>query len=484
MVESNNQKLDILLQRQLFDQYPFNLAVLDPDLRIVKANNRFKEYFGDWQGKRCHEVYKRNQKACDGCKTRKTFIDGKSRISEESGFNRDGNVCHYVMHLSPLKDETGKVEFVLEISRDITEAKQWQREYDILFDRVPCYVTVIDRNLKITRANEKFRSTFGEGRGSLCYKAYKSRDIPCSNCPALQTFEDGEGHVSEQIGITKDGKEAYYIVNTSPLTRGDGAVDHVIEIATDVTQIKQLEKQNLEAERLAAVGQTVAGLAHTIKNMLMGLEGGMYMVDTGIRKNEPERLTKGWDVLQRNFNKTTELVRGFLSLAKGGQPKLKVIDPNIIVENIIELYHDSASQQGVSLIFEPDNSIEPIPLDPAGIEDCLTNLVSNGIDAALLRDDNDAEVRVSIREENKSLVYEVSDNGSGMDNEVKQKIFTTFFTTKGGKGTGLGLLTTRKIIQEHGGKIELETAHGEGSTFRIRLQRILLEHAFENIIQK
>jgi len=481
MAVPDNNRLDLILHRQLFEQYPFNLAVIDKDLCIVRANERFKEYFGDWQNKRCHEVYKRKEVACSECKTKKTFEDGKSRISEESGFDRDGNACHYVIHLSPLKDEEGKVEYVLEISRDITEAKQWQREYDILFDRVPCYVTVIDRNLKIIRANEKFRSTFGEGRGSLCYKAYKSRDMPCANCPALQTFEDGEAHVSEQVGITKDGEKTYYMVNTSPLTRGNGNVDHVIEIATDISHIKQLEKQNLEAERLAAVGQTVAGLAHTIKNMLMGLEGGMYMVDTGIRKNKPERLTRGWDVLQRNFNKTTELVRGFLSLAKGSQPKLQRIDPNIIVENIINLYGDSASQQSVLLKFEKNDSLEPIPLDPDGIEACITNLVSNGIDAVLLREEAGGEVKISIKEENKELIFEVRDNGSGMDNEIKQKIFTTFFTTKGGKGTGLGLLTTRKTVQEHGGKIEMETAEGEGSSFRIRLQRILLENAFKNM---
>jgi len=481
MDDSFNPKMDDLLQRQLFDHYPFNLAVIDPNLRIVKANTRFKEYFGDWKGRSCHEVYKRNQAACSECKTLATFKDGKSRISEEAGYDRDGNACHYVIHLTPLTNEEGKVEFVLEMSRDITEAKRWQREYDILFDRVPCYVTVVDRNLKIIRANEKFRSTFGEGRNKLCYKAYKSRVVPCTNCPALMTFEDGEAHVSEQVGITKEGERAYYIVNTSPLTRGDGQVDHVIEIATDVTQIKKLEKQNLEAERLAAVGQTVAGLAHTIKNMLMGLEGGMYMVDTGIRKNKPERVTRGWDVLQRNFNKTTELVRGFLSFAKGSQPKLVVTDPNEILVNIVNLYRDSASQQGVSLYFKPDSSIEPIPLDPDGIEACVTNLVSNGIDAALLREEENPEVKIFIHEENDELVFEVQDNGTGMDNEVKQKIFTTFFTTKGGEGTGLGLLTTRKIVQEHGGKIEMETSIGKGSIFRIRLQRLLLENAYKQI---
>jgi signal transduction histidine kinase len=109
------------------------------------------------------------------------------------------------------------------------------------------------------------------------------------------------------------------------------------------------------------------------------------------------------------------------------------------------------------------------------LETCLTNLVSNGIDAAVMREQAGGKVILRTREERDDLIFEVADNGSGMDQEVTQKIFTTFFTTKGGKGTGLGLLTTRKIVQEHGGRIETESAPDRGSTFRIRLPRQRLE---------
>jgi signal transduction histidine kinase len=109
------------------------------------------------------------------------------------------------------------------------------------------------------------------------------------------------------------------------------------------------------------------------------------------------------------------------------------------------------------------------------METCLTNLVSNGIDAASMREEPGAKVVVRTLEQNGELVFEVQDNGCGMDQELKAKIFTTFFTTKGGKGTGLGLLTTRKIVQEHGGCLEVESEPGRGSVFRIRLPRARLE---------
>jgi signal transduction histidine kinase len=139
------------------------------------------------------------------------------------------------------------------------------------------------------------------------------------------------------------------------------------------------------------------------------------------------------------------------------------------------LYRDAASRQGIELVFEAGREIGPAPLDPEGMETCLTNLVSNGIDAAVMREDPGGRVVLRTREAEGDLMFEVADNGCGMDWEVKGKVFTTFFTTKGGKGTGLGLLTTRKIVQEHGGRIEVESSPGQGSLFRIRLPRKRLE---------
>jgi signal transduction histidine kinase len=243
----------------------------------------------------------------------------------------------------------------------------------------------------------------------------------------------------------------------------------------DLREVKQLEQERLEAERLAAVGQTVAGLAHTIKNLLMGLEGGMYMVDTGIHRGDPDRLVNGWEILQRNFEKTTVLVKDFLSFAKGRLPELAPTDPNVLARNIVELYHDAAAKQGVELVLKASPEVAEAMLDPRGMETCLTNLVSNGIDAVTTLGQPGGKVVVRTREEGNDLVFEVADNGCGIDEEVKAKVFTTFFTTKGGKGTGLGLLTTRKIVQEHGGKIEIESLAGQGSTFRIRLPRSRLK---------
>ena len=115
----------------------------------------------------------------------RTFEDGKPRINDEVGFDANGRPAHYVVHIAPVFDEDGRVVYVIEMSYDVTENKSLQREYNILFERVPCYVSVINRDLQIVKANELLRDTFGDTLGEHCYEVYKDRTEQCPDCPAL-----------------------------------------------------------------------------------------------------------------------------------------------------------------------------------------------------------------------------------------------------------------------------------------------------------
>jgi len=126
-----------------------------------------------------------------------------------------------------------------------------------------------------------------------------------------------------------------------------------------------------------------------------------------------------------------------------------------------------------------DDQIEPAPFDSEEIHTCLANLVSNALDACKMSEKPDCEISIRCYLKNNSIVFEVTDQGCGMDYQVKQKVFTNFFTTKGASGTGLGLLTTRKIVQEHGGKIEFESSMSQGSIFRLIFPRAQLPEVDE-----
>jgi PAS domain S-box-containing protein len=240
----------------------------------------------------------------------------------------------------------------------------------------------------------------------------------------------------------------------------------------DLREIKRLERELLGAERLAAVGQTVAGMAHCVKNILHGLKGGSYMVNIGIKNDNQEKLTAGWNMVQRNIGRTAELVQDLLSYSKERKPEMAPCRPNEIAEEVVELMQAVAAEHKVTLEAELSPEIDEVLLDQRSLHRSLLNLVSNAIDAC--RDDPNLGkthrvILTTALGPGDTLQFDVSDNGSGMSDEVKAKLFSSFFSTKGPQGTGLGLLVTSKLVEEHKGAIEVESQLDRGTRFRILL---------------
>ncbi len=240
----------------------------------------------------------------------------------------------------------------------------------------------------------------------------------------------------------------------------------------DLREIKRLERELVNSERLAAIGQTVAGMAHCIKNILHGFKGGSYLVDLGLGKNDTNKLKTGWKMIQRNIGRTSDLVLDLLSYSKERAPEYKPCDPNETVNDVCELLKERAEENHIELIIDFDEKIGEVVMDPRTIYRAVLNLVSNAIDACLFDEDLDKEHIVHVRtalEPGTMIKFEVEDNGCGMADEVKEKLFSSFFSTKGAKGTGLGLLVTLKLIEEHKGTIDATSELNQGTTFTIRL---------------
>jgi PAS domain S-box-containing protein len=459
------------LETELFENAPLNISVIDRDYNIVQANRNFVTLFGRARGRKCFEVHMRRDQICESCSVARTFADGKVRVNEEVGVDVSGRTAHYLVHVAPIRSEDGRIDYVIEMSTDITETKRLKLEYQTLFEQVPCYVTVLNRDLRVVKANRRFRQTFGEVSGGHCFEAFKHQNRACRTCPARETFTDGEIHTSEQVGVAKDGETTHYVVTTAPASRGDAGFSHVIEMAVDVTALRRVEQEKIEAERLAAVGQTVAGLAHGIKNILTGLEGGMYFLKSGLTGGKQERLDEGWGMLTRNMDKISVLVRNLLSFSKGRVPKVQMNKPEELVAETVALYREAAAAEGITVEAKMSGNLAPAPYDSESIHTCLANLVSNAVDACKMGGKTPCRVSVRARDENGALVFEVEDEGCGMDQEVRKLAFTNFFSTKGSGGTGLGLLLTRKISQEHGGRVEFDSTPGQGSVFRLIFPR-------------
>ena len=261
--------------------------------------------------------------------------------------------------------------------------------------------------------------------------------------------------------------------------RFSGAVLHekekmvgTVAFFQDLREIKRLERELVNSERLAAIGQTVAGLSHGIKNILHGLKGGSYLVDIGIKKGDTDRLKNGWKMVNKNIDRTADLVLDLLSYSKEREPEYANCSPNEIAEEVIELLEDNARENNVRLLKELDPAIGTVSMDAHTIHSALLNLASNAIDACLFDENTGKDWYVGVkttRESERFIRFDVSDNGSGMSDELQEKLFTSFFSTKGHRGTGLGLMVTRKLVEEHGGSIEVDSQLGAGTTFTMHL---------------
>jgi signal transduction histidine kinase len=244
------------------------------------------------------------------------------------------------------------------------------------------------------------------------------------------------------------------------------AIAHQAALAVEETRYHQALVQ---AERLAAVGQTIAALSHHIKNILQGLQIGGKVLKMGIDDGDQKALRQGWTIVEKNQGKIYELVMDMLSYSKDREPSLEETDLGAVARDVVELIGPRAAELGVTLSLTLGADAPKCPADPEGVHRALLNVVGNALEAL----DGTADARVSVvtsRETDGEWVrVEVTDNGPGVPPEKQAEIFRPFVSTKGSRGTGLGLAVSRKILREHGGDIVLRSEVGKGSTFALRL---------------
>ena len=236
----------------------------------------------------------------------------------------------------------------------------------------------------------------------------------------------------------------------------------------------RLFEANVRAERLAAIGEAIAGMAHCVKNILAGMQGSSSLVEVAVKEKRYNILPKAWDILKKSSDKVASLVQNMLSYSKERQPVKKPSDINMLVCGICEIQHRAAEEEGIGLELSTDPDLPLVALDKQAIERCIQNLVLNAIDAiteARIDMDIDGRVKVITRKEPKGngVQIVVSDNGCGIPEDELPKIYNAFYSTKGSGGTGLGLSVTAKIVREHGGRIEVESELMRGTTFLVTL---------------
>jgi len=452
---------------------PCYVTVQDRDFKIIEANLLFRKYIGDPQDCYCYEIYKGRDAKCDECPVERTFLTGQKQGSEHVIRDKTGQNIEVIAYTSPIKNNRGEVSAVLEICVDVTELKFLERRVKeseaqnrLLFDEVPCYISIQDRDLRLVRTNRRFKEDFDEHLGGYCYEKYKHRTEPCIPCPVIRTFQDGKLHMSEEVVTSKHGEQAYVLVHTAPIRNAHNEITHVMEMSTNITDIRRLQSQ------LTSLGLLVGTISHGIKGLITGLDGGMYLVSSGLKKDNQERTKKGWEIIKRNVGRIRAMVFNILYYSKEREPEWERASPLQIITDVCNLLEGTARELGVEFRRDFAEEVDDFVVDPTAIHSMLVNLMENAIDACRKDlDKKDHWIEIKLMEEDDSVVYEVADNGIGMDQETREKAFSLFFSSKGVEGTGLGLFIANRIVQKHGGSIHIDSNLNGGSCFTVRLPR-------------
>ena len=243
------------------------------------------------------------------------------------------------------------------------------------------------------------------------------------------------------------------------------AIGHQAALAVEDTSYYSAMVQ---AERLAAMGQTIATLSHHIKNILQGIRGGSYLIEEGLKVPDYDVVRKGWRIVDKNQERISSLVMDMLTFSKDREPELQAADLNETVADVVELQQTRAKEAAVELIFQPAVRLPCLRFDPDLIHRAVLNVVGNAVDACEKRESARVVVATGCTEDEQSVYVDVVDNGEGILPEDIKKIFSVFESRKGSRGTGLGLPVSQKILKEHGGEILVDSTRDVGSRFRLQ----------------
>jgi signal transduction histidine kinase/FixJ family two-component response regulator len=464
---------DVQSGMEFFNEVPCFVALHDRDLQVVSCNQLYKERLGDKVGQPSDAVLQGPFASPQDSPVGKTFEQEAPQRCREILRYDDGKTYPAMVQTAPIRNSRGDVELVLEIIADISEVTRLQAElrttqqrYHQLFEAVPCYIVVLDRDYLITAANRLFREAFGDDAGPTCHQAYKQQSGPCQDCPVARTFQDGVSHHKEMVVNSKSGEQLNVLVWTAPIRNAAGDITQVMEMATNVTQMRQLQ------DHLSSLGLMVSSVSHGVKGVLTGMDAGLYLLKAGLQKDDKGQVAEGFDIMKLMTERIRSLVLDVLHYAKERPLAFETIDAHSFVSDVAFIVAPKAQKHQIALQCRFEDRLGCFEADPVAMRSAIVNVLENAVEACLEDQEGDSHrIVFRARGDTHHLELEIQDDGIGMDAETRKHLFNLFFSSKGRQGTGLGLFIARKTIEQHGGRIGVVSEPGQGACFSIVLPR-------------
>lgn len=341
------------------------------------------------------------------------------------------------------------------------EIRQSERRLRALFDGIADGISVIDDEFRVAESNSGIRQLFGalEGSPPRCFERYARRTAPCPGCPAEETLRSGARRERRYRWPARGGSERDFEVTTFPFTKADER-PAVIELVRDVSERSELERQLIQSESLASLGEMAAGVAHELRNPIGMIASSAQLVGSG---ELPERDRELIEVIQRESARVSETVTEFVKFAQPPAPSRTAVAPLALLERVRAMLSAEAEQRGIEMRLEIAPDLPQISVDVELLHRALANLVLNGLQ---IQGTGGGVALRARREASGEVALDVVDRGPGIPEGDLERIFQPFFSRRPG-GTGLGLSIVQRIVSANDGHIAVYTG-SEGTTFSLR----------------
>jgi PAS domain S-box-containing protein len=454
-----------------FNELQYFVSIHDVDCKVIAANPTYHKHLGNRLNQNSWGIYCGKHGRKDDSPVFRSLKTGNVLDTKTTVQYKSGAKVPVIVHTAPIYNNDGEVELVLEvfagtkeIERLSQEIRTTQQRYEQLFDAVPSKVVVLDRRFRITAENKQFRKDFGKHLGDNFFETLRPGNFPAYRDPISLTMKDGLPHQGEMVFADPNGIQYNMMTWTSPIKTQTGKLIQVIAILGDVTELRRLQTD------LSRLGLMISTISHDLKGSLTGLDAGLYLIDKGFYRDRPAQIEEGLDVAQLMVDRIRKMVFDILYSSKERELEQDIVDVRDFADDIAANVENRirAAMIRFDCVFE--EQLGRIYIDVGLLRSSLINILDNAIEACIENsDEKRSRIGFFVKREASTVLFEIQDNGSGMIADTKGQIFDIFYSSKGRKGTGLGLYITRKAIQKHGGTISVTSHPGKGTRFEVRL---------------